>query len=134
MGDRILELIRQELRRISQMSILVVEDNPDDEELIRRVIRMLELDATFVHTAAAAVEAASKSAYNMCLLDLRLPDSDEPVALIDRIKRANPMMDIVVVTGSLSDNNLREVLNKRAVTIVLKPLHREALENLVANK
>lgn len=73
-----------ELGRRPSCSVLVVEDNPGDAELVRLALTDLdEVDWTIrvVSTLLAAKEALVCDTYDAVLCDLELPDSDGPAAI-----------------------------------------------------
>ena len=58
------------------MRILVVEDEPEVADLVRRALREAVWAADVVGTGAAALEALAVFDYDMVVLDLGLPDID----------------------------------------------------------
>lgn len=58
------------------MRILVVEDEPEVADLVRRALREAAWAADVVATGAAALEALAVFDYDMAVLDLGLPDID----------------------------------------------------------
>ncbi len=58
------------------MRILVVEDEPEVADLVRRALREATWAADVAETGAAALEALAIFDYDMVVLDLGLPDID----------------------------------------------------------
>jgi len=110
--------------------ILVV----DDDETIRKTIRaILEDEGYRVDLAASGKEAIQKSekiAYNIALLDIRLPDM-EGVELLELLKDNVPRTRKVMVTGYPSMQNAIAALNKKADAYIVKPIDVEQLLNTV---
>jgi two-component system response regulator AtoC len=110
--------------------ILVV----DDDENIRNTMKViLESEGYIVDAAADGMEAIKRSeetAYNVALLDIRLPDM-EGVELLKLIKDAVPRTRKIMVTGYPSMQNAVAALNKNADAYMVKPVDLEKLLNVV---
>ena len=110
--------------------ILVV----DDDENIRNTMKtILEEEGYLVDLAATgseAVQKTKKSAYNIALLDIRLPDM-EGVELLKLIKDTVPRTRKIMVTGYPSMQNAIAALNKNADAYLIKPIDIENLLNIV---
>jgi DNA-binding NtrC family response regulator len=110
--------------------ILVV----DDDESIRKTMKaILEDEGYIVDLAATGSEAIQKTnekAYNIALLDIRLPDM-EGVELLKLIKDTVPHTRKIMVTGYPSMQNAVAALNKNADAYLTKPVNVEKLLNMV---
>lgn len=106
----------------------------DDEENIRKTMKaILEDEGYLVDLAATGNEAIAmtqKTAYNIALLDIRLPDM-EGVELLKLIKNNVPKTRKIMVTGYPSMQNAISALNKSADAYLVKPVDVEKLLNLV---
>jgi CheY-like chemotaxis protein len=56
--------------------VLVVEDNPVAQEVVRHVLRRRSYTVDFVSSGEEAVEAAGTFRYNLILMDLQMPGMD----------------------------------------------------------
>jgi DNA-binding response OmpR family regulator len=72
-------------------------------------------------TGNEAVEMTWKTAYNIALLDIRLPDM-EGVELLKLIKDNVPRTRKIMVTGYPSMQNAISALNKNADAYLVKPV------------
>jgi DNA-binding NtrC family response regulator len=110
--------------------ILVV----DDDENIRNTMKTILEDEGYIVDLAAtgseAIRKTKKSAYNIALLDIRLPDI-EGVELLKLIKDAVPRTRKIMVTGYPSMQNAIAALNKNADAYLIKPIDIENLLNTV---
>jgi DNA-binding NtrC family response regulator len=110
--------------------ILVV----DDDESIRKTMKaILEDEGYIVDLAATGSEAIQKTkekAYNIALLDIRLPDM-EGIELLKLIKDTVPHTRKIMVTGYPSMQNAVAALNKNADAYLIKPVNVEKLLNTV---
>ena len=110
--------------------ILVVDD---DESITNTMKAILEDEGYIVDLAANGREAIKKTeetAYNVALLDIRLPDM-EGVELLKLMNDAVPRTRKIMVTGYPSMQNAINALNKNADVYLIKPVDIEKLLNTV---
>ncbi len=86
----------------SYFSILVIEDNPGDFELIEEFLRE-QIEAPVIARAQSYKEAKvrlcdEKIAFNLILLDLSLPDKTGSVLIEDIVHKSNNV-PVIVLTG-----------------------------------
>jgi len=94
---------------------------------------ILEYEGYIVDLAATgneAIEMTQETAYNIALLDIRLPDM-EGVELLKLIKDNVPRTRKIMVTGYPSMQNAISALNKNADAYLVKPVDVEKLLNMV---
>jgi DNA-binding NtrC family response regulator len=110
--------------------ILVV----DDDESIRNTMNAILKDegyiVDFAATGSEAIQKTEETAYNVALIDIRLPDM-EGVELLRLIKDIVPRTRKIIVTGFPSMQNAITALNKNADAYLIKPVDLEKLLNLV---
>ena len=110
--------------------ILVV----DDDESIRNTMKAILKDEGYVVDLAAtgngAIQKTEETAYNVVLIDIRLPDMDG-VELLKRMKDAVPRTRKIMVTGYPSIQNAITALNKNADAYMIKPVDLEKLLSTV---
>jgi DNA-binding NtrC family response regulator len=113
--------------------ILVV----DDDETIRRTMKAILEDEGYTVDLAAtgkeAIQKSEKTAYNIALLDIRLPDI-EGVELLKQLKDSIPRTRKVMVTGYPSMQNAIAALNKNADAYLVKPVDVEKLLSTVRDQ
>jgi two-component system, NtrC family, nitrogen regulation response regulator NtrX len=109
-----------------QAKILIV----DDDESIRTTLKaILEDEGYSVNTAASgkeAIEKTQETAYNLALLDIRLPDI-EGVELLKLMKENIPRTRKIMLTGYPSIQNAIAAVNKNADAYLIKPVDIEKL-------
>ena len=102
----------------------------DDDENIRNTMKAILEDEGYIvdlaSTGNEAVEKTQKAAYNLGLLDIRLPDM-EGVELLKLMKDAIPRTRKIMVTGYPSMQNAITALNKNADAYLIKPVNVEKL-------
>ena len=116
--------------------ILVVDDN----ELVRYGLeKALTAEGIGVETAATGSEAflkISSCMYDLCLLDVHLPDFSGMV-LIRLIKDIFPNMKVMVMSGSFTDGRslsagISEAMQNGACRFIPKPFNLLVLKDIVA--
>ena len=109
-----------------QARILVI----DDEESIRNTMKAILKDEGFIVDLAAtgseAIQKTKQTAYNVVLIDIRLPDM-EGVELLKLMKDTVPKTRKIMVTGYPSVQNVITALNKSADAYLIKPVDIEKL-------
>ena len=102
----------------------------DDDENIRNTMKTILEDEGYIIDLAAtgseAIEKTQTEAYNLGLLDIRLPDM-EGVELLKLMKDATPRTRKIMVTGYPSMQNAITALNKNADAYLVKPVDIEKL-------
>ena len=118
--------------QVSPLRVLVV----DDEPLIRWSVAetLTERGYLVVQTgdgcgARSAVEGAD--AFDVVLLDYRLPDSDD-LSLLASIRRAVPRGQVIVMTAFGRPEVVRAALDLGAYCVIGKPFEMQAIAELVA--
>ena len=116
----------------SPARILVVDDDPG---VLRAVTRVLGSQHKLV-TASSPAEAltlAPAFCPDLAILDIRMPAMDG-FELMQRLKAALPDLDIIVMTGSITEPDalLIRAIQQGAFYFIQKPFDREVLQTLVA--
>jgi two-component system response regulator len=118
------------------LKILLVEDNPDDAELTRRLLRRICLDRD-IFLAADAEEALGclgtlygegSALPDLILLDIKLPRLSG-MELLERLKTSPKFrgIPVVMLTGSLVSEHIQKSYDLGAVTYLLKPISEDEL-------
>ncbi|MBM3270410.1 MAG: response regulator [Candidatus Sericytochromatia bacterium] len=101
------------------VSVLLVEDNPGDAELIREMLPPGEFRVDHVERLGEAVVALGHKPYDLLLLDLGLPDS-QGVGAVDRIVRRHLELPVVVLTGLADEEAAIRALRAGAQDYLVK--------------
>jgi len=104
------------------IKVLLVEDNPDDIELLRILSSEMHpnhLDFTIAGTLSAGIDFASQKVYDIVLLDLFLPDSEGIETLI-RFSSVIYKFPVIVMTGHNDENAAVEAVHRGAQDYLIK--------------
>ncbi len=106
-------------------SVLVVEDDPFSQKLVRHALR----DTGDIHLAATGregLQALIKNAPDVVFLDIGLPDVTG-LSILDEIFQADPNAFIVMLSGNGSRENVVKAIQKGAKDFISKPFTIEKL-------
>jgi DNA-binding response OmpR family regulator len=120
---------------LSQKHILVIDD---DDSVLGTIARILELEGYRVETARTGKEAIEKSnlgAYNLAIIDIRLPDMDGTdllTAMRDKTP-TTPRMIKIMLTGYTSAADRTDTIRENADGYLVKPIEVDALLTTIKN-
>ncbi len=106
---------------MTDINILIVDDDAGTRETLSDIFSEKGYCATPVATAGEALEEAKKLAFEIALIDIKLPDMDG-IALLKELKSMCPDTLCVVVTGHASRENAISALKSGADDYFIKPL------------
>ena len=111
---------------IVQPKILVVDDEPDLEHLVkqrmRREIRSGQYSFVFAQNGVEALEMLSEdSDIDMVLSDINMPRMDG-LALLEQIPQVDPNIRSVIVSAYGDMKNIRTAMNRGAFDFITKPI------------
>jgi sigma-B regulation protein RsbU (phosphoserine phosphatase) len=114
------------------MKILVVDDEPDLEVLVRqkfrRQVREGRFDLVFARNGAEALEVLARDAsINIVLSDINMPVMDG-LTLLGRLTQLDRILKAVIVSAYGDMQNIRIAMNRGAFDFVTKPIDFQDLE------
>lgn len=112
--------------------ILVVDDEPDLEHLVRqrmrREIRSGQYSFMFAHNGVEALEVLSEEQdIDMVLSDINMPRMDG-LTLLEQIPKVDPNIRSVIVSAYGDMKNIRTAMNRGAFDFVTKPIDFEDMK------
>ncbi|MBZ0089738.1 MAG: response regulator, partial [Thermoanaerobaculia bacterium] len=104
-----------------KVRILVVEDSPEDFELLEHALRGAGLDCSLerVETEAELARALADPGLDLVLSDFRLLGFDA-LTVLERVRELAPDVPVVVVTGSIDEETAVSCMRSGAADYVLK--------------
>jgi CheY-like chemotaxis protein len=105
----------------SSIRVLIVEDNPGDMVLARRMLEEIQSVRFTILQAVSLAGALSELAepVDLVLLDLNLPDSRE-LETLRRLRAQNPSVPILVLTGMADRQKAVQALAEGAQDYLVK--------------
>jgi K+-sensing histidine kinase KdpD len=102
-------------------NILVVDDDLDFLEIIKRILEKKGYAVSAASSADEAILRLKERFYNVTILDISLPDADG-TELLPRILEMHPDIIAIMLTGHSSMQNAIKSLNRGAFAYLEKPL------------
>lgn len=111
---------------ISDLSLLVAEDDPVNALIARKCLENLGIDVTLVTDGDAAAQALATQCYDAALLDQRMPGRDGPE--VARLARAAGLtLPLIALTANASESDRRLCFEAGMDEFLAKPLDPDRL-------
>lgn len=111
-------------------SLLIVDDDAGIREMLSTVLTNEGYLVEAVENGKQAIKACEESLFDVALIDVELPDM-KGTELLMRLKKMQPKMVRIVITGHPSLESAMRAVNERADGYVLKPIEvTELLEKI----
>ena len=108
--------------------ILVVDDEEAISELFTDYFASQDVSLQAVDSGEAALAALRESAYALIFCDMRMPGLSGP-DLVGRIRDTAPDSHIVVMTGALDDDEVKQAVAEGAVGTLYKPFKLDMIQD-----
>ena len=105
----------------------------DDEESVRESFKLAlqdDYDLTFAEDAKAALRVVKNQAFDLCLLDIMLPDGSG-LDLLRQIKRRDDTIDVIMVTALQGVDTALDAMKLGAYDYITKPYKINELYELI---
>ncbi len=100
--------------------ILIVDDEPLILFSLAKALKGDGLEVKTVNNGSDAVEESRRCFYQLCFLDLRLPDMNGLDVML-KIKQHSPESKILVMSASCIDDATKELIEKNSYLFIPKP-------------
>ncbi|MBP1748453.1 MAG: two component system response regulator, sigma54-specific [Deltaproteobacteria bacterium] len=110
--------------------VLIVDDEEQLVEAFRKKLSRDGLSVTAAFTAREALAVMKKHTFDVCVLDIRLPDMDG-VELLKTIKKNEPNLEIIMLTGHASVDTAIQSMKLGAYDYLSKPCKLTELSNVI---
>jgi DNA-binding NtrC family response regulator len=108
--------------RRKPMEVLIIDDEPDIQELLAEHLRARGLKVATASDGLAAIAVLQRSPglYGMVVTDLQLPGADG-FAVLNAARAANPSVYVVIITGYASLDSAIQAVRLGAYDFLTKP-------------
>jgi PAS domain S-box-containing protein len=115
---------------IDKMGILLVDDEPLFQSSAKRLLNKMGHEVFVADSGYKALEMYDKNRakISVVLLDMLMPGMDG-TAVFHRLKKMNPQVKILIISGFDKDENVDKLISHGANGYLQKPFNRQALSN-----
>ncbi len=120
--------------QISQLSILVVEDNTMNQKLVRQIFELWKTDFILAQNGREAVSMSKERTFDLILMDIHMPDMDGFAATRTiRADADNPNVNtpIVALTAAALVSEKKEAFESGMDDFLTKPFSPKQLESTI---
>ena len=112
-------------------TILVVDDDPDSRDILKRFLIPTEYKVETVKNGKEAVERLKCANFDLVLTDFEMPEMDG-LALLSFVKSRYPDIPVILVTGRASGKTKKEALEIGVESVLSKPFTGDQLLAIVS--
>lgn len=112
---------------MGHFSILVVDDEVDFLEATVKRLQKRNIDTTGVVSAEEALALMDKKLFDVVILDIKLPGGMDGIEALREMKRRQPLVEVLLLTGHASVETSIEGMKLGAFDYLLKPIKLEDL-------
>jgi two-component system, NtrC family, response regulator HydG len=102
--------------------VLVIEDDYDTSQLLKRFLSRLHLNIVIANNAKKGIEAFKEENPNLVLCDYRLGEELTGIDVLKKIKAINPQVPFIMITGYSDIKTAVQVMRLGAYDYLTKPL------------
>jgi DNA-binding NtrC family response regulator len=110
--------------------LLVIDDEEDVREMLDFILSADGFEVATVDGGAAAVELARARRFDLAITDMKMPGMNGIETLV-ALKRHDPSLEVVVVTGYASEQTAAECIRLGAYGYLRKPFEVAELRGLI---
>lgn len=116
--------------KTDKLRILHVDDDPDIRLLIAGSLQDFGYVVVTAGTVAEALQLAREMHFNLCILDVRLPDGTG-IELCQQLRQLQPNTPVLYYSAYASDSEQKEALSVCGDAYLKKPVLAEELEQTI---
>lgn len=117
---------------LQKIKVLIAEDNPMNQQLVKHLMKSWSLDHAIVNTGAEAVEELQTNPYSIVLMDIQMPDMDGYTATTIIRNELNLDVPIIAMTAHAMVGEKEKCLQLGMNDYVSKPIKETVLYNIIA--
>lgn len=115
---------------VLQGKVLIAEDNPVNQQIIKRLIELAGLTVDLVENGLEAVSAVNENSYDLIFLDMQMPIMGGKDAAL-HIKALGVDTPMVAFTANVMTHQVQSYLDTGFMDVIEKPINREKLYQLL---
>ncbi|TVP78506.1 MAG: response regulator [Puniceicoccaceae bacterium] len=103
-------------------SILILDDDADFNSLLTDIYEQADYVVTSITDPLEAVDVFSETDYDLVVTDHKMPEMTG-MEFMQAIKKVKPTVPVIMVSGYLENDTIRELISKGVGGVFLKPLN-----------
>jgi two-component system response regulator PilR (NtrC family) len=111
-------------------NILIVDDDEKIRQLLSDILRQAGYSVKCFENGKQAIDASYEELFNLALIDIQLPDM-EGTELLTKLRKTEPEVIKIIVTGHASLDNSIEAANKGVDGYIQKPFDPKKLKEMI---
>jgi DNA-binding NtrC family response regulator len=109
-----------------QPKVLIVDDEERFRKTMRKLLTVEGIEAETAGSAKEGLEKLKEGAYDVIILDVRMPEMTGVEALAE-IRKIDPEAEVIIMTGYASVDTAKEIMKLGAYDYLLKPYEKQEL-------
>jgi DNA-binding NtrC family response regulator len=107
--------------------VLIVDDERDFLETVVNRLQKRNIETTGVRSGEEAIEVMKKKAFDVVILDIKMPGGMDGIETLREMKRIQPLAEVILLTGHASVETSIEGMKLGAFDYFIKPIKLEDL-------
>lgn len=117
---------------LQDMSILLVEDVPDNQKLISIMLKRAGANVEIANHGREGLAMVKQSHYNVILMDVQMPEMDGPT-VVAQLRKEGFTLPVVAITAHASSEERARCLSAGFTEFLSKPLQPDQLIKLLGS-
>ncbi|PKP51038.1 MAG: hypothetical protein CVT92_13765 [Bacteroidetes bacterium HGW-Bacteroidetes-1] len=117
-------------KALPELSVLIVEDEKDNFEYLLALLKGHVGEITHARTGFEAIQKVKKNAFDLVLMDIKMPGMDGYDAM-KQIVTLFPDMPIIAQTAYSQPDEIKQALAAGAKYCLIKPIEKESLLSMI---
>ena len=117
---------------LSEVKVLIAEDNPMNQQLIKHLMKNWAIKHTLVNNGLEAIEALRKENFSLILMDIQMPEMDGYTATAVIRAELQSQIPIIAMTAHAMMGEKEKCIQLGMNDYISKPLKETILYNIIA--
>ena len=112
------------------LCILIIDDEPGLRQGLKKILNLNDYTVYEASDSREALNIINNQSLDLVLLDMKLGPEDG-LELLDKIKKTEPLLPVIIITGFGTINNAVVCLKAGALNYITKPINQELLLSVI---
>jgi CheY-like chemotaxis protein/anti-sigma regulatory factor (Ser/Thr protein kinase) len=117
---------------LNEIRVLIAEDNPMNQQLIKHLMKNWAIDHTIVNNGAEVIEALNKKNFSLILMDIQMPEMDGYTTTSVIRNELHSQIPIIAMTAHAMMGEKEKCIQLGMNDYISKPLKETILYNIIA--